>query len=263
MLRALSAEFAVPRERVARALASRERTYETSLYFLVRQREVQRGSVLDQPRYWPTPPPPRLAAQGRRPVRRRLREAGTVFAAHAGAPRSPLPRRGQAALASSAAEGAVRAPADEGSAGAAQASDRSPPRPASSALGEGLASCAVGGLVDSAAQLAQLGLSAAEGARAECAGEASPEAAADAAADAEALAALRPGARAGSCAAAGVGSRRSSSSAPAPAALHRARDMGNAENHVDATASTHAFEVLAAGKPSIASSVMRKLWSMK
>lgn len=92
VLRALAEEFSMSKDSVIEALDRRERTYETALYFLIRQREIHNGRVLDQPNFLPTPPPPRPVAQSRRPVPRRLREARTVFAALAGAPR-PAPRR--------------------------------------------------------------------------------------------------------------------------------------------------------------------------
>ena len=77
LLRKLELDFGFARADVLEALRRGERTPATAVYWLLRQRELRRGTVQRYTALLPRPPPPRQPSQRRRPVPANLRAAAT------------------------------------------------------------------------------------------------------------------------------------------------------------------------------------------
>ena len=75
LVRLVATEFGYSQREVLEALRKGERSSATATYFLVRQRELRKGTIKNYSAMLPRPPPPRLPTARRRPVPANLRAA--------------------------------------------------------------------------------------------------------------------------------------------------------------------------------------------
>jgi hypothetical protein len=81
LVRRMEAEYGIPQREVIEALRRGERSPLTATYWLLRQRELRKGSIQRYVAHLPRPPPPRTAAQRRRPVPSHIRAAAAKLPA--------------------------------------------------------------------------------------------------------------------------------------------------------------------------------------
>ena len=79
LVRRMEVEYGMPAKDVVEALRRGERSALTSPYWLLRQRELRKGTIQRYTPHMPRPPPPRLPTQRRRPVPSNIRKAAALL----------------------------------------------------------------------------------------------------------------------------------------------------------------------------------------